>query len=135
MEKTIDLDPTHSEALNYLGYYYVEREIRLEEAMGLIKRAVSLQPDNGYYVDSLAWANYKMGKTDEAVAQLERAVELVPDDPVIVQHLGEVYLTLGDREAARKAWERALELDPDNQLLKDAFLKHGFGKPNSKDEI
>lgn len=135
MEKTIDLDPTHSEALNYLGYYYVEREIRLEEAMGLIKRAVSLQPDNGYYVDSLAWANYKMGRTDEAVVQLERAVELVPDDPVIVQHLGEVYLTLGDREAARKAWKRALELDPDNQLLKDAFLKHGFGKPNSKDEI
>ena len=131
MKQVIALDPAHADALNYLGYYYVEREIKLDEAMGLIKRAVSLQPDNGYYVDSLAWAHYKMGRAQEALVQLKRAITLVPNDPVIVQHLGEVYLTLGYRDEARKAWERSLELDPDNQELRDAFREQGFGHPDT----
>lgn len=135
MQKTIALDPSHSDALNYLGYYYVERGIQLDEAMGLIKRAVSIQPDNGYYVDSLAWAYYKMGRNQEALLQLERAVTLVPDDPVIVQHLGEVYLSLGKQDEARKAWVRSLELNPDNQTLRDVFQKHGFGNPQVKEGI
>lgn len=129
MEAVLALNPDHTDALNYLGYSYADRGINGEEAVALTRRAVSLKPDNGAYVDSLGWALFKVGRVAEALREIQRAAELVKDDPVIFEHLGEIYLTQEHQEAAKDAWLRALELDPHNEKLIERFREVGFGNP------
>ncbi len=81
--------------LNYLGYSWVDQGLNLKQAMDYIRKAVKLKPDDGYYVDSLGWAYYRLGNMPEAVENLERAVELRPDDPIINDHLGRCLLARG----------------------------------------
>ena len=129
MEAVLALNPEHADALNYLGYSYVDRGINGEKAVELTRRAVALKPDNGAYVDSLGWALFKIGRVAEALREIQRAAELVKDDPVIFEHLGEIYLTQEHQEAAKDAWIRALELDPRNEKLIKRFREVGFGNP------
>lgn len=129
MEQTLELDPDHADALNYLGYSYADRGIKIEEALDLTRRAVALKPHNGYYVDSLAWALYKLGRVDEALETIQRAASLVSDDPVIYEHLGEIFLLREEREKAREAWLHSLQLDSTNESLKKRFRDVGFGEP------
>ena len=129
MEKVIVLAPNHADALNYLGYTYVEREMKLDEAIVMIRRAMEIRPSDGYFIDSLGWAYYKQGRADEALVVLQKAVSIVPDDPVIQEHLGEVYWKNNQPEAARKAWLLSLSLDPSNERLIDRFKKAGFELP------
>jgi tetratricopeptide (TPR) repeat protein len=129
MEQTIQLDPDHADALNYLGYSYADRGMNYEEALALTKRAVALKPHNGYYVDSLAWALFKLGRVDEAFEMIQRAVALVSDDPVIFEHLGEILLSREEPEKAREAWLQSLQLDSTNENLKKRFRDAGFGEP------
>jgi len=103
MEQTLELDPDHADALNYLGYSYADRGINQEQALTLTQRAVALKPHNGYYVDSLAWALYKLGRVEEALEMIQRALSLVSDDPVIYEHLGEIFLEKEERDKAREA--------------------------------
>jgi tetratricopeptide (TPR) repeat protein len=135
MEEAIRLDPKHADALNYLGYTYAERDMRLEEAVALIQRALAVKPQNGYYLDSLAWAYYKLGRFQEALEEMKRAVAVVPDDPVFLEHLGEICLTQNLRGEAREAWLRSLELDPTNHKLAERFKAKGFGDPATEDRI
>jgi len=129
MEQALELDPEHADALNYLGYSYADRGINVEEAVSLTQRAVALKPHNGYYVDSLAWAFYKVGRIEEALEMMQRAVALVSDDPVIYEHLGEIFLLREEREKAREAWMHSLQLDSTNETLKQRFRDTGFGEP------
>lgn len=129
MEQTLKLNPDHADALNYLGYSYADRGINVEEALKLTQRAVELRPHNGYYVDSLAWALYKLGRVDEALETIQRAVALVKDDPVIYEHLGEIYLLQNERDKAREVWLHSLQLDSTNESLKQRFQEVGFGEP------
>jgi len=129
MEQALELDPEHADALNYLGYSYADRGINVEEAVSLTQRAVALKPHNGYYVDSLAWAFYKVGRIEEALEMMQRAVALVSDDPVIYEHLGEIFLLREEREKAREAWMHSLQLDSTNDALKQRFRDTGFGEP------
>ena len=129
MEETLALDPEHADALNYLGYSYADRGIKGEQALSLTQRAVALKPDNGYYVDSLAWALYKLGRIEEALETIQRAVSLVSDDPVIYEHLGDIFLMQDERNKAREAWLHSLQLDSTNKLLGKRFREAGFGEP------
>jgi tetratricopeptide (TPR) repeat protein len=129
MEAVLELNPDHADALNYLGYSYADREVHIEKAVALTQRAVALKPDNGYYVDSLGWALFKMGRIQEALNKIKRAAELVKDDPVIFEHMGEIYLKENDRDKARQSWLRSLKLDPTNGKLKDRYQGEGFGDP------
>jgi tetratricopeptide (TPR) repeat protein len=129
MEQALELDPEHADALNYLGYSYADRSINVEEAVSLTQQAVKLKPHNGYYVDSLAWALYKVGRIEEALEMMQRAVALVPDDPVIYEHLGEIFLLREEHEKARDAWIHSLQLDSTNEALKQRFRDTGFGEP------
>ncbi len=74
-----------------------------------------IEPENGYYIDSLGWAYFKKGLLDEAMQELKRAVALVPDDSVIVEHLGDIYFDLKMYREAQDAWEQALRLQPENE--------------------
>ena len=129
METVLTHDPDHADALNYLGYSYADRGINGQEAVKLTQRAVALKPDNGYYIDSLGWALFKVGRVDEALHTIQRAANLVKDDPVIFEHLGEIYLTQDHHEQAKDAWIRSLTLDPKNETLIKRFQEAGFGDP------
>jgi tetratricopeptide (TPR) repeat protein len=135
METAITLDPHHADALNYLGYSYADRGIRIDQAISLTKQAVALKPENGYYVDSLGWAFFKSGQLTEALVELKRAAALVGDDPVIYEHLGDIYAKQQRTSDAREAWLHALELDPTNLKLMDRFREQGLGDPAQEERI
>jgi tetratricopeptide (TPR) repeat protein len=135
METAIKLDPHHADALNYLGYSYADRGIRIDQAISLTKQAVALKPENGYYVDSLGWAFFKSGQLAEALVELKRAAALVGDDPVIYEHLGDIYAKQQRISDAREAWLHALELDPTNLKLMDRFREQGLGDPAQEERI
>lgn len=109
------IDPGYAPALNYLGYMWAEEGENLEEALALVNRAVAQEPDNGAYVDSLAWAYFQSGEYGRARALLERASRLVPNDAVITEHLGDVYSRLGDWGRAGDLYRRALELGSEDE--------------------
>ena len=108
------LRPEDPRILNYLGYGMVEQGGDLTEALGLIERAAAADPESGYIVDSLGWAQYRMGMFDEAVESLERAVELMAVDPTINDHLGDAYWMTGRQREARFQWSRALSFGPED---------------------
>jgi len=108
----LDLAPDQPLVLNYLGYSWVDQGINLDRALKMIERAVELRPRDGYIIDSLGWAQYRLGNYASAVIQLERAVELQPDDPTINDHLGDAYWRAGRKIEARFQWRRALALNP-----------------------
>lgn len=122
LKKAIELKPDYPDALNYLGYMYVEENRELDQAEVMIKKALELDPNNGAYIDSLGWFYFKKGKVAEALKELKKAVTLM-DDPVIYDHLGEVYLKSGDIENARLNWQKALKLDPKQDKIQEKLEK------------
>ena len=135
MEIAIKLDPHHADALNYLGYSYAERGVKIDQALSLTKQAVALKPSNGYYSDSLAWAMFKSGLFAEALTEMKRAVALAGDDPVLYEHLGDIYAKQRNLSDAREAWLHSLELDPSNEKLLQRFREHGMANPAYEDRI
>ena len=111
----LDLNPDQPQVLNYLGYSLVEKQIKLDEALSMIERAVAAQPESGYIVDSLGWVLYRLGRYEEAVTHMETAVALEPVDPVVNDHLGDVYWAVGRLREAEFQWRRALSfIDPED---------------------
>jgi tetratricopeptide (TPR) repeat protein len=131
--KALEVSPGNASVLNYYGYMLADRGVRLEEATAMIKQAVTQEPGNGAYLDSLGWAYYKQNKLTEAEENLRKASERQKHDPTILGHLGDVYAKLGQSDQAAIYWERALaewqkavpadyETDKVNEL--DAQLKN-----------
>ncbi len=110
--RALDLNPTQPQVLNYLGYGLVDRGEKLDEALGMIEKAVAADPDKGYIIDSLAWALFRLGRYDEALEPMERASLLEPVDPVVTDHLGDVYWMVGRKLEAQFQWRRALSFEP-----------------------
>jgi tetratricopeptide (TPR) repeat protein len=134
-KKALELWPDQPHVLNYLGYSWIDQGVHLDEGMSMIKRSVEQRPDDGYIVDSLGWAYYRLGNYDEAVKNLERAVELKPVDPTINDHLGDVYWKVDRPLEAKFQWSHARDLKPeDDELVKiEQKLKVGLeeDKPSS----
>ncbi len=130
MKAVLNLNPEHADALNYLGYSYADKGIKLDEAEAMIKKALGYKPDNGYIIDSLGWVYFKKGLFEEALPQLKRAVELIPDDPVVLEHLGDIYIQMNDPATALKYYEHALQKkDKDKKGLQekiDSLNQKGF---------
>ena len=129
LQKALDLYPEQPLALNYLGYSWVDQNRNLKQGMALIEKAVALKPDDGYIVDSLGWAHYKLGNFPEAVRFLERAVELKPQDPVLNDHLGDALWRVGREREARFQWDQALTLDPEPEEVEKIRKKLAEGMP------
>ncbi len=113
LQRALKLVPDQPLVLNYLGYSWIDQNRNLKQGMALIEKAVSLKPDDGYIVDSLGWAHYRLGNFKEAVRHLERAVELKPEDPVLNDHLGDALWKVGREREARFQWSQALTLKPE----------------------
>lgn len=115
MREALRLDPDQPQVLNYLGYSYVDRGENLEEALGMIERAVAAEPGSGYIIDSLAWAYYRLGRYADAVAPMEQASLLEPVDPIVTDHLGDVYWAVGRKREAQFQWSRAMSYGPEEK--------------------
>ncbi len=107
-KKVLASDPEHASALNYLGYMLADQNMKLEEALGYIKRAVDLDPTNGAYLDSLGWAYFRLGKFELAEENLLKASQKINTDPTVHDHLGDLYQKTGRLKLAATNWERAL---------------------------
>ena len=118
MKKAIELNPKNAAALNYLGYTWAEMGIQLDEAEDLIMRALKIQPDDGFYIDSLGWVYYQKGEYPRAVEQLERAVEITVDDPTIIEHLADAYEKAGKSDRAVTRYRDALKRTKENDQIK-----------------
>jgi tetratricopeptide (TPR) repeat protein len=130
LKKALELYPDQPLVLNYLGYSWIDQGTHMDEGIDMIRRAVEQRPDDGYIVDSLGWANYKLGNYDEAVKNLERAVELKPDDPTINDHLGDAYWKVGRTLEARFQWSHAKDLNPEPEDLPKIEAKLKTGQPD-----
>lgn len=110
IRRVLEKEPDNATALNNLGYFLLERNERLTEALDMIQRAVRSDPTNSSFLDSLGWAYFKLGKLDEAERQLKQAARLDPTSSAIHEHLGDLYQKQGKTGEARAAWQKALTL-------------------------
>jgi tetratricopeptide (TPR) repeat protein len=136
LQKALKLSPDQPLVLNYLGYSWIDQNKNLKKGMSLIEKAVSLKPDDGYIVDSLGWAHYRLGNYRQAVRFLERAVELKPEDPVLNDHLGDALWRVGRKREASYQWQQALTLNPEPDDAEKIKLKLQNGlinKPDSRE--
>jgi len=130
LRKALELFPDHPNVLNYLGYSWVDQGINLDDGMAMIKKAVAQRPDDGYIVDSLGWAYYKLGNYEEATKELERAVALKPEEPTLNDHLGDAYWRIGRKLEATFQWNHARDLKPDPADLPKILEKLRSGLPD-----
>lgn len=117
LRQIIRMQPEDSRALNHLGYMLADQTERYEEALALIERAIAVEPDDPAIIDSLGWAQFKLGRYEEALANLRRAFAAFPD-PEVASHLGEVLWMMGRRDEAAAVWRNSLEDNPDSALIK-----------------
>lgn len=110
MKKVLEIDPDHTEALNYLGYTWADNNTNLEKALEYIQKAIQLKPGNGYIQDSLGWVYFRMGKLELAAIEILKALELEPQDPNIYEHLGDIYMAQGQQKKAIQAYQEAEKL-------------------------
>jgi tetratricopeptide (TPR) repeat protein len=131
LQHALEMKPDQPLVLNYLGYSWIDRGENLEKGLKMIEKAVERRPEDGYIVDSLGWAHYRMGDYGAAVQYLEKATELVPEDPTLNDHLGDAYWQTGRLVEARYQWRRALQFGPQENEVKpiEAKLERGLDHP------
>ena len=125
--KALDLNPDQPQVLNYLGYTWVDRGENLDKALGMIQKSVKATQTDGFIIDSLGWAYFKLGRYPEAVTTLETAVQLKPNDPQINDHLGDAYWRAGRKLEAHFQWNVASSLDTDGTLKAELAKKQVAG--------
>ena len=129
-KKALELNPDQPLVLNYLGYSWVDQGLNLDEAFKMLRRAVELQPNDGYIVDSLGWAHFKLGQYQEAAQTLEKAIDLKPADPVVNDHLGDAYWRINRRTEAHFQWNHARDMGPEPEDLAGDSEKDRSGLPD-----
>ena len=124
----LELRPDQPDVLNYLGYSWIDMGLNLDEGLEMIRKAVRQDPKSGYIIDSLGWAQYRLGNYDEAVKELEKAIAIMPYDATINDHLGDAYWKVGRKLEAMFQWKHALNSKPDEEQKKkiEAKLKNGL---------
>jgi len=126
LRRVLAQEPDNATALNNLGYFLIERNEKLPEALSLIQGAVRAEPFNSSYLDSLGWAYFKLGKLNEAERHLTEAAKRDSSSTTIQEHLGDLYERQGKNTLARTAWQKALTLsvEPADKARLTAKLKN-----------
>ena len=107
--KVLETNPKNTSAMNYLGYMFADRNVHLQEALQLLRKAVEMEPDNGAYLDSLGWVYYRLNDLDNAESNLQRAIEKFSKDPTVHDHMGDVYFSKGRVKDAITQWQLSLQ--------------------------
>ncbi len=134
MRLAIELNPLHYNAHNFLGYMYALEGHDLDQALEHLKKALTIQPRNGYFLDSLGWIYFKKGESEKALTQIQKALIYTEPDPVLYDHLGDILFSLENYDEANWAWRNSLFLTvnpkddlggeaPDPQTLKNKINK------------
>jgi tetratricopeptide (TPR) repeat protein len=110
IKRSIELNPMHSNAHNFLGYIYAMQGKSLDTALDHLNKALSIQPKNGYFLDSLSWIYFKKGESKKALRELKKAMLYTSPDPVLYSHLGDIHFSLMNYVEAGKAWKTSLFL-------------------------
>ena len=109
LASTPPTDPQAAATLNYLGYMNADRGVKLDESLNYIKQALSFEPNNPAYLDSLGWVYFKLGKYDQAEDNLNKAAVHMGSDPTVQEHLGDLYQKTGRLKLAAAHWDRAVQ--------------------------
>ncbi len=113
LQQALKLKPEQPLVMNYLAYSWVEQGVNKTEALAMLKRAVDLRPEDGFIIDSLGWAHFRLGDYTSAIKYLEQAILLEPGEPTVNDHLGDAYWRVGRKLEARFQWQHALNLKPE----------------------
>jgi tetratricopeptide (TPR) repeat protein len=108
-KKILEVNPDSAATLNYLGYMLADRNVRLQEALQMITKALDKDPDNAAYLDSLGWVYFRLGRLNEAEENLRRAIERGPRDATVHDHLGDVLLKESKVKEAIVQWQASLK--------------------------
>ena len=111
----LDKHPENAGTLNYLGYMWAEQGVKLDRAAEMLNKALTLEPGNGAYLDSLGWTYFRQGKLDLAEKYLNNAAQVLPRDATVHEHLGDVLAKRGDTKRALSLYRVALTLDPQSK--------------------
>lgn len=118
-ERALRLDPENHNAMNNYAYYLSTRGEELDFALKLAEQAVSFQPENAAYLDTMGWVYYQRGEYSEAKTYIQRSVDTGEAGPEVYEHLGDVFEALGNVEDAINWWNKALENDSNREYLKE----------------
>ena len=131
MLNSLNLSPNDAYVINYLAYSWIEKGINIEKSLEMLKKANKLRPNDGYIVDSLGWALFKLKKYDEAKKYMQLAVRLMASDPVINDHFADVLWMSNNSLQARYYWNYVLKLkNTEENLKKNIENKLLFGLKN-----
>ncbi|MDX8384473.1 MAG: tetratricopeptide repeat protein [Ghiorsea sp.] len=126
LDRVLSQEPEHDGTLNFYGYSLAERNVRLDEARNMLKKALKLKPNDGYYLDSLAWVYFKQKKYKRALKVQLQAIGKIGNDPVMQEHLADMYWQVGQHEQARESWQLAIDLKHEHsEKIQDKIL-HGL---------
>ena len=121
---SLNIKPDSPNVLNYLAYGWVEREIRLDQSLEMLKAAYNANPDSFYIIDSLAWAYFKKNNLEEAARLMEKVIDLAPGEAISLDHLGDIYYAMNRKREAIHFWQQALELaEPEDEITEDVQSK------------
>ena len=116
-------NPKDTYTLNYISYKLALRDEDLDYALNLIKKALTLDPENGYFLDTIGWVEFKRKNYEKSVFYLEKASTLLPNSDEVLDHLGDCYLKLNRTNEAIYEWKKALKYVQNDVLRKKIQIK------------
>ena len=120
----LEIDPDIPQILNYLAYGWIERNIFINRSLEMLKKAVKINPDSHYILDSLAWAYFKNNDLAKAVESMEKVIKMAPGEAISLDHLGDIYFALDRKREAYFMWNQANDLaEPEDGISDSVQLK------------
>ena len=126
---SLDAKPDQAYVINYLAYSWIEKGVKIEKSLEMLKKANKLRSNDGYITDSLGWALYKLRKYKEAKVYLKKAVQLMPSDPIVNDHFADILWMNGNKLQARYYWKYVLNLEETDINLKNKINKKILNGP------
>jgi len=125
---SLSASPDDAYVINYLAYSWIEKGINIQKSLNMLKKANELRPNDGYIIDSLGWAMFKLKKFKESKKYLQLAVKLMASDPIVNDHYADSLWMNNDSLQARYYWNYVLQLeDTEEKLKKEIKQKLLFG--------
>lgn len=122
-ERALQIDPQNALVNNNYAYSLSERGERLNSALRMVEIAITAEPENTSYLDTIGWVYFKLGNYREAKKYLEKAIDIGGEKSVMLDHLGDIMFKLGETQKAKVLWQKAFDLDSTNVTLKSKIDK------------
>ena len=114
---SLKIKPDSPNVLNYLAYGWVDRDMKLDKSLEMLKSAYKSNPDSFYIIDSLAWAYFKKNNLEEAARLMEKVIDIAPGEAISLDHLADIYYAMNRKREAIHFWSQALDLaEPDDEI-------------------